>query len=60
MGWREDGVLRTREVYRFPNGVVEQDGHLVWDVDALLWHVRRGVAAAREAFLVLSSLAIDT
>lgn len=60
VGWREDGALHTREVYRFPNGVAERDGHLIWDVDALLWHVRRGVAAAREAFPVLASLAIDT
>ena len=26
VGWREDGELRTKEVYRFPNGVQEQDG----------------------------------
>ena len=36
VGWREDGELRTKEVYRFPNGVQEQAGHLTWDVDALL------------------------
>lgn len=23
VGWREDGALRTREVYRFPNGMRE-------------------------------------
>ena len=28
VGWREDGKIRTKEVYRFPNGVTEQDGHL--------------------------------
>ena len=28
VGWREDGELRTEEVYRFPNGVKEEDGHL--------------------------------
>ena len=30
VGWREDGKLKTEEVYRFPNGVTEQDGHLTW------------------------------
>ena len=40
VGWREDGELRTKEVYRFPNGVLEQAGHLVWDVDTLLFHVK--------------------
>ena len=28
VGCREDGKIRTKEVYRFPNGVTEQDGHL--------------------------------
>ena len=28
VGWLEDGQIRTEEVYRFPNGVTEQDGHL--------------------------------
>ena len=45
VGWREDGELRTKEVYRFPNGVQEQAGHLIWDVDALLAHVKTGIAA---------------
>ena len=30
VGWMEQGRLRTEEVYRFPNGVVEQAGHLTW------------------------------
>ena len=29
VGWMEDGRLCTEEVYRFPNGVQRQDGHLV-------------------------------
>jgi len=29
VGWKEDGELRTREVYRFKNGVSEVEGHLV-------------------------------
>ena len=32
VGWREAGDIKTKEVYRFPNGVQEQNGHLVWDV----------------------------
>ena len=39
VGWTEDGELKTEEVYRFPNGVTERDGHLTWDVDALTAHV---------------------
>lgn len=60
VGWREDDQLRTEEVYRFPNGVTEWDGHLVWDVDALLSHVKAGIEKARERFGKIESLSIDT
>ena len=29
VGWQEDGEILTREVYRFPNGMEETDGHLI-------------------------------
>ena len=29
LGWQENGELKTKEVYRFPNGIREQKGHLV-------------------------------
>lgn len=60
VGWREDGETKTKEVYRFPNGVLEQAGHLVWDIDALLAHVKAGIAAAKAEFPDISSLSIDT
>ena len=59
LGWRENGALLTEEVYRFPNGVAEQDGHLVWDIDALLNHVKAGIEKAREKHGI-TSLSIDT
>ena len=60
VGWREDGGLKTKEVYRFPNGAQEREGHLVWDVDALLTHVKAGIAAAKAEFREIVSLSIDT
>ena len=60
VGWREDGEIKAKEVYRFPNGVQEQNGHLVWDVDALLSHVKAGIAAAKAEFPEIVSLSIDT
>lgn len=60
VGWREDGELRTKEVYRFPNGVLEQAGHLVWDVDTLLFHVKEGITAAKTELPGIVSLSIDT
>jgi len=60
VGWQEGGEVRTREVYRFPNGVTEQEGHLTWDIDALLSHVKRGIDEALKAFPDLSTLSVDT
>lgn len=60
VGWQENGEIQTKEVYRFPNGVQEQEGHLIWDVDALLSHVKVGVAAAKAEFSSIVSLSIDT
>ena len=60
VGWTEDGQLRTQEVYRFPNGVHEEDGHLCWNTEALVREVKRGIEAARAAYPDIASLAIDT
>ncbi len=60
VGWMEDGEIRTREVYRFPNGVTEQDGHLVWDLEALIRPVKTGITEAQKQFPNLASLSIDT
>ncbi len=60
VGWLEGGRLQTEEVYRFPNGVTERDGHLLWDMESLLDHVKKGVAAAKARFGEIESLSIDT
>ena len=60
VGRKEDNVLKTEEVYRFPNGVQETDGHLTWDVEALLSHVKAGIAEAKKRFPDIASLSIDT
>ena len=60
VGWRENGEPKTEEVYRFPNGVKEVEGHLVWDIVALFERVKRGIAAAFRKYPKIESLAIDT
>ena len=60
VGWREGAEIKTDEVYRFPNGVSEEGGHLIWDIAALEAHVREGIARARAKYPVIESLSIDT
>ena len=52
--------VKTKEIYRFPNGVTEAEGRLTWDVDALLGHVRAGIDRALDEFGTLESFSIDT
>ncbi len=60
VGWMEAGEIRAREVYRFPNGVKEENGHLTWDVQALEGHVIEGIRAAFAAYGRIESMSIDT
>ena len=60
VGWTENGNLKTEEVYRFPNGVIEQNEHLVWDIDAITSHVKTGIEKAKKRFGDIRSLSIDT
>ncbi len=60
VGWNEGGKLHTKEVYRFPNGMEMQDGHLVWNTEALLHEVKIGIQAAKAEFPDIRSFAIDT
>ena len=60
VGWREDGEIKTKEVYRFPNGVTKQNGHLVWDVETLVENVLLGIGKAFKEYPKIESLSIDT
>lgn len=59
VGWMENGELKTKETYRFKNGVEEQNGHLVWDIEHLVKEVKAGIEVTRKEF-ELESLSIDT
>lgn len=51
----EDGRIELDARHRFPNGVVERDGHLRWDIRRLHAEVRAGLALVPEA----ASIGID-
>ena len=35
LGYLDNFELRLEEVYRFPNGMKQKGGQLIWDVDAI-------------------------
>lgn len=60
VGYMKDGELVTEEVYRFPNGMDTEDGHLVWNTDRLFREVKAGIAESIKRFGNIESLSIDT
>lgn len=57
---REGGRMVLEEIYRFPNGMTEQDGSLVWDVDRLFAEIKEGMRRCVEQGKIPESMAIDT
>ena len=60
VGWMENGQIQTEEVFRFPNGVQEEKGHLIWNVDELYKYVVAGIGKAFEKYPKIESLSVDT
>lgn len=60
IGFCEKGDIKTEEIYRFPNHLIQSNGKILWDIPALLEEVRKGIDIAIELHPDLSSLSIDT
>ena len=60
VGIEADGALQTDEVYRFPNGMQRENGHLIWDIEGIFQHVKAGIKAAFAKYPHIDSLSIDT
>ena len=60
LGSVEDGRIVLEEVYRFPNNLVERNGHLCWDLEELYRHVLAGLKKCGEVGKVPDTLGIDT
>lgn len=56
----EEGNMVLEEVHRFPNGMVEQNGKKVWDVDSLWKEIKIGMKKCAEAGKIPESVGIDT
>lgn len=60
LGWKEDGRLKLEEVYRFENGMENQDGYLCWDLDRLFSSILEGMRRCREIGKIPVSMGVDT
>lgn len=60
IGHYENEQLILEEIYRFPNGVINQNNHLIWDIDNLFLNIKKGIKLCLEKYSQIESLAIDT
>lgn len=58
--WLENGQMRMEEVYRFPNGMEEQNGSLCWNYPAVEQHILTGMRRCAEIGKIPVSVGIDT
>lgn len=56
----ENGRIVLEEIYRFPNGMVNKDGHLVWDHKKLFGEILTGMRKCKERGIEPVSMGIDT
>ncbi len=55
-----NGKLKLEEIYRFPNGLIEKDGQLCWEIDRLYEEIKQGLKRCKELNKIPVSMGIDT
>ena len=60
LGHVEDGKAVIEEIYRFPNGMKEENGHKYWDTNELFGHILEGMKKCASAGKIPVSMGIDT
>lgn len=54
------GQMVLEEIYRFPNGMVEKNGSLCWNIEQLFCEIKNGMQKCRELDKIPVSVGIDT
>lgn len=60
LGCVKDGRMQLEEVYRFENGMTNQDGKLLWDTEKLFAEIVNGMKKCKELGIIPVSMSIDT
>ena len=60
VGTLDGSVMRMAEIHRFRTPMLEENGHLYWDIHALWADIRVGVAKAFDAVGALRSISVDS
>jgi rhamnulokinase len=60
LGHLDGDRMQMEEAHRFETPIIESDGHIRWDVDALWDELRRGLRAALELAPRIQSVSVDS
>lgn len=60
LGYIKDKKLQLEEIYRFKNGVYDNNNQLCWDLKSLFKEILNGLKKCKEMNKIPSTLAIDT
>lgn len=60
VGTLDDGKVILEELTRFGNNLIEANGHFYWDIYALYFEIIKGLKAAKQRDLCITSIGIDT
>lgn len=60
VGTLDEGKVVLEELTRFDNNLIEANGHFYWDIYALYFEIIKGLKAAKQRDLCITSIGIDT
>lgn len=60
LGGLNDGKIELEELTRFDNNLIQVNGHFYWDIYALYFEIIKGLKAAKQKDVKISSIGIDT
>ncbi|WP_321519416.1 rhamnulokinase [uncultured Bacteroides sp.] len=60
LGTVKEGAIELRELTRFPNNIIEANGHFYWDIYALYQEILNGLKVVAKEKIEITSIGIDT
>lgn len=60
IGALDDGKIVLEEITRFPNNLIEVNGHFYWDIYALYFEMIKGLKTVAQRGIEITSIGIDT
>ena len=60
IGCLKNGKIELKELTRFPNNLIEVNGHFYWDIYALYYEIIKGLKEAKNNNITITSIGIDT